>query len=445
MIDAVVRIEKMSFGGGGFGRVAGKACFVPFTAPQDTARIRIRREKSSYLEGELLELIEPSPLRVVPSCPVFGRCGGCSWQHLAYPAQLAAKQEIFTDMLWRSARVAAELIDPIILAVNPYGYRSRIQAKLYGAGSSLQLGFYQTGSHFVVDIPGECAIAHPAINQLLMELRPLLAGCPDLPKVPQIDVAVGDDGAVIAIFHYIGSRYREFCDYLTKNRTHMASADGIFLQSGRKSTIEKVAGRDLLSYRLPAELLPGGLPTTLSFSRGGFSQVNYQQNQALIATVCDWAKLGPDDRLLDLFCGNGNFSIPLANCVAKVIGMEDYAPSIADAVRNAAANGVTNAGFYRCEAAAGVRQLAAAGETFEVVLLDPPRTGAADLVGHIPLLQPRAIVYVSCDPATLARDLGILKKSGYEVVRSRPVDMFPQTYHIESVTLLEPLHSQRIS
>ena len=440
----VVRIEKMSFGGAGFGRIDGKACFVPFTAPQDICGIRTKRDKRSYMEGELIDLVETSPLRAVPPCPVFGECGGCSWQHLTYPAQLDAKQEIFTEMLRRSARVPVERVEPIIYSVKTYGYRSRIQVKLYGSGGSFRIGFYRTGSHYVVDIPGECAIAHPAINHALTEIRPLLASCPDLSKVPQIDLAVGDDGAVIAIFHYIGNHYREFHDYLLENRTDIASVSGIFLQTGGKATIVKVAGVDFLSYRLPAELLPGGSALTLTFSRGGFSQVNYLQNQSLIATVCNWAKPGREDKLLDLFCGNGNFSIPLAVHAAKVIGMENYPPSIADAARNAVSNGALNTDFICCDVAAGVKHLATKGETFDVVLMDPPRTGAMEVVRHVPLLKPRAIIYVSCDPATLARDLGVLGKFGYEVVKSRPLDMFPQTYHIESVTLLEPSDVQHI-
>ncbi|MFZ3209582.1 MAG: class I SAM-dependent RNA methyltransferase [Geobacteraceae bacterium] len=440
----VVRIEKMSFGGAGFGRVDGKACFVPFTAPQDVCGIRTKRDKRSYMEGELIDLFETSPLRTVPTCPVFGECGGCSWQYLTYPAQLDAKQEIFAEMLWRSARVPVERVESIICAVETYGYRSRVQVKLHCSGGSFRIGFYRTGSHYVVDIPGECAIAHPAINHALTEIRPLLASCPDLSRVPQIDLAAGDDGAVIAIFHYIGSHYREFHEYLLENRACIASVSGIFLQRGRKSTIVKVAGVDFLSYRIPAELLPGSSPLALTFSRGGFSQVNYPQNQSLISTVCDWAKPGPEDKLLDLFCGNGNFSIPLAVCAAKVIGMENYPPSIADAARNAVANGVLNADFICCDVATGVKDMATKGKTFDVVIMDPPRTGAMDVVRHIPLLKPRAIIYVSCDPATLARDLNDLRNSGYEVVKSRPLDMFPQTYHIESVTLLEPLNGEQI-
>lgn len=440
MREAAVNIEKLAFGGSGFGRIEGKACFVPFTAPGDMAKIRVRSEKRSYLEGELLELLEPSSLRVPPPCPVFGTCGGCNWQHLSYSGQLAAKQEIFSELLWRSGRVESDRILPIIPASEPYGYRTRVQLKLRSNAGEPHLGFYRGGSHFVVDIPHICAIAHPAVNRIIGELRTLMAQFPEPDKIPQIDAAMGDDRKVIVIIHYIGVRRLEIVQFLQQNLITLSSADGIFLQSGRKATLTKVAGIERLAYGVPEDVLSGVPETRLFFSRGGFSQVNYRQNVALIDTVCSWAGLTGRERVLDLYCGNGNFSIPLARNAATTVGLEEYEPSIRDAVGNCETNGVKNAVFLCSEAAAGVKKLADAGEKFDVVLLDPPRTGAAEVVGHIHAFGPRTILYVSCDPATLGRDIGILKKSGYEVVKSRPVDMFPQTYHIESVTMLEPVH-----
>lgn len=442
MREIAVKIEKMAFGGAGFGRVEGKACFVPFTAPGDMAKIRVRSEKRSYLEGELLELLESSSQRTTPPCPVFGMCGGCHWQHLSYKAQLAAKQEIFTDLLWRSGRVEGDRILPIMPAPEPFGYRSRVQLKLRSVAGASHMGFYRGGSHFVVDIPQRCAIAHPAVNRVIGELHSLMAVFPEPHKVPQIDVAVGDDHKALVIVHYIGDRHGETVGFLGQNRHIIASADGIFLQSGRKETLTKVAGVESLAYRLSGDVIPEVSDMRLSFSRGGFSQVNYQQNLALIATVVTWSGLTGNERVLDLYCGNGNFSVPLSRYVAKITGLEEYAPSIDDAVRNCGVNGVKNATFHCLDAAAGVKKLAMDGEKFDVVLLDPPRTGAADVVAQIPALAPRAILYISCDPATLARDIGILRKSGYGVVKSRPVDMFPQTYHMESVTMLVPSSSQ---
>ncbi|WP_298436570.1 23S rRNA (uracil(1939)-C(5))-methyltransferase RlmD [Geobacter sp.] len=437
MTEAVLRIDCMAFGGAGFGRVEGKACFVPFSAPGDLARIRVAVAKPSYLEGELVELLEPSPLRVTPPCPVFGTCGGCTWQHLGYDAQCDAKRAIFGDTLWRFGRIRPEVIAPVVPAPEPYGYRARVQFKIRWSGGRLHIGFYRRGSHYVVDVPGRCAICHPTLNQVLAEIRPVLARFPEPDRIPQVDAAVGDDGAALIIVHYIGTDRRKTAEYLAAGRGELPSVAGLHLQYGRKETIEKIWGIDALGYRIPHPFLPRVPETRLRFSRGGFSQVNYRQNLELIRAVSRLARVEEGMRVLDLYCGNGNFSLPLALQGAEVIGVEEYGPSLEDARMNAFDNGINSIEFIRADAGEGVSRLRQRGDSFSVVVLDPPRTGAREAIGHIAALAPDRIIYVSCDPTTLARDLGLLGKNDYQVVESFPVDMFPQTYHIESVTLLQ--------
>ncbi|HEX2767868.1 MAG TPA: class I SAM-dependent RNA methyltransferase [Geobacteraceae bacterium] len=441
MSEAVLKIEKMAFGGAGFGHLNGKACFVPFTAPGDSVRIRITKEKRSYLEGEMVELLEPSERRITPPCPVFGTCGGCNWQYLSYTDQLAEKEEIFAELLWRSGRVERDRIEAIAPAPEPFGYRSRIQLKVRCSGNEPQIGFYRAVSHSVVNIPEKCAVAHPLLNRLISSLRSVLAAFPETEKMPQIDAAVGDDGRTELVIHYIGNAAEEINRHFGKSR-HSLGADAIFLQTGRKKTLQKIAGGDspALSYMVPSPSSTDPAGYRLEFSNGGFSQVNYQQNLTLIGIVISWAGLTGRERVLDIYCGNGNFSLPLAENAAHVLGVEDYRPSITCARRNCAAYDVKNISFQCKDAVSAIKRLVSADDKFDLVFLDPPRTGAAEVVRMIPALQPRAIIYVSCDPATLARDIGTLKKSGYEVIKSRPVDMFPQTYHIESVTLLEYLN-----
>jgi 23S rRNA (uracil1939-C5)-methyltransferase len=438
MPDMHVAIEKMVFGGAGFGHLGGKACFVPYTAPGDEAAIRVVTDKRSYIEGEVLELVTASPRRTPPRCPIFGRCGGCNWQHLSYDEQLSQKEGIFAELLRRAGRLGRERIAPIVAAPDPYGYRSRVQFKVRSVAGKIHLGFYRTGSHFVIDVPDCCAISCPAINVLLGEVRVALALFPETDRIPQIDAATGDDGTSILTFHYIGDKLENFRAFLRDADTLLPSAGGIFLQQGRKTTLEKVSGVNSLAYRIPAGFLPSLAETVLTFGGGGFSQVNYHQNLVLLSLVHQLARFTGRERVLDLFCGNGNFSVPLARYASEIVGIEAYGPSLDDAVENASTNGVSNAVFVCDDAAEGVRRLTAAGERFDVVLLDPPRTGALEVARHIHCLKPRAVIYVSCDPATLARDIGVLQKSGYEVVKSCPVDMFPQTHHIESVTLLVP-------
>jgi 23S rRNA (uracil1939-C5)-methyltransferase len=438
MEDIVVKIEKMAFGGSGFGHLDGKACFVPFTAPGDLAKVRLKVVKRSYLEGELLELIEPSEQRASPPCPAFGACGGCNWQHLTYSDQLRAKEEIFSDILWRSGRVERNQIEKVSPAPEPFDYRSRIQLKIRYIGGELHMGFYRAGSHFVVDLPGRCAISHPRINRVIGDLKRLLLHSAEADKIPQIDIAVGGDGALELVIHYIGNNREELARFFRANRLSLG-ADGIFLQTGRKTSLEEIGGGDYhaLAYMVPDPFSPESPAYRLAFSNGGFSQVNYEQNLHLIETVCTWAGLTGRERVLDLYCGNGNFSLPLSRKAGHILGVEDYGPSIASARENCAANGIKNAAFECCDARGAVDRLVSRGETFDLVLMDPPRTGAREVVAQIPALGPRSIIYVSCDPATLARDIGILKKRGYEVEKIRPVDMFPQTYHVESVTLLK--------
>jgi 23S rRNA (uracil1939-C5)-methyltransferase len=435
--EKTVTIEKMAFGGSGVGHVDGKVCFVPVTAIGDTVRIRTKTEKKSYIEAMVHKMVRPSPFRAEPQCPIFGICGGCDWQHLEYGAQLKAKEEIFAEILWRTARVERNLIMPIVGSQEPYGYRSRVQLKMRRADGKNHIGFFMAGSHYVVDIPGSCAISCESVNVTYRELCKVLSDFPEPEKLPQIDVSVGDDENTILVIHYIGERRAAVIDFLESNRQALSRVKGVFLQSGRKKNIKKVYGTDSISYTIPRSVLKDLAEMRLYTSRGGFSQVNYSQNHVLIGTLLDWAQLAGKERILDLYCGNGNFSLPLALCSGEVTGFEEYDQSIADADFNRDQNGLSNVSFQSVDSVTGLKKLVDAGESFDMVILDPPRSGAAEAVKLIPALQPEKIIYISCDPPTLARDIASLKKSNYRVVKSRPVDLFPQTYHIESVTMME--------
>ncbi len=433
--DGIVSIDRMAYGGAGVGRYEGKACFVPLTAPGDRAEIRIVREKPSYLEGRLCGLVDCSSQRVDAPCPVFGDCGGCNWQHLAYQAQLDAKHAIVSDMLWRFGRIDPACIDRVVSSPEEYGYRARVQFKVRSLPDGVHIGFYRTGSHFVVASPGCCRIASPVINRILSELPQLVASLHDADRVPQIDISVGESSGAILIIHYLGADLQGLFDRLLTLRS-TGLVTGLFVQRGRKETLTKVFGDDRLSYRVPTGSAASE-EMELTFGRGGFSQVNYHQNKRLVQTVCEWSDLSGTERVLDLFCGNGNFTLPLSRHASYLLGIEGYAPSLHDARYNA---GMTRAGNveFRCgDAATLVNELAASGEAFDLIVMDPPRTGAKELLQGMVKLAPQRIIYVSCDPATLARDAGTLARHGFRAVSCRIHDMFPQTYHVETVTLLE--------
>lgn len=425
-----VAIERLAFGGSGFGRIDGKACFVPFTAPGDVADVEVETEKKSYIDARLARLVDPSPRRRVPACPVFGRCGGCQWQHIPYGDQLEAKEEILREALWRSARVPGDKILPPLAAPDEYGYRSRIQLKVHGRGERVNLGFFARGSRYVVDID-HCPITAAPLNALIAPVRSFLQGVEARAEIPQVDMAMGEDGRAVLIFHFIGRQAEALAEKLS-GAPFPPEVD-LAIQQGRKSSLAMVRGTGELAYGTGT-----APPLVLGFGAGGFSQVNFAQNRALIRTVLQYASLSGSQRVLDLYCGNGNLSLPAALAAASVTGIEVYPPSIDDAGRNAAANGITNTTFQVSDVAAGIGPLSGASVSFDLVILDPPRTGGADCARLLPLLRAPRIIYVSCDPPTLGRDLAILARGGYEVAACRPLDMFPQTYHLETVTVLEP-------
>jgi 23S rRNA (uracil1939-C5)-methyltransferase len=433
MSGQVVTIDSLAFGGNGVCRIDGKVCFVPFSCPGDKLRLTVTSEKRSYLTARITEILTPSEQRVTPPCPLFGSCGGCSWQHIGYARQLQAKRQILAETLWRGARVDGERILPALPSPSPYGYRSRVQFKLHSATDRLYIGFFRSGSHRVEDAPGGCPVALAAVNAAIGQLRAVLESCAECSRIPQINVECGDTGAV-AIVNYIGTERDTLCGHLLLHRTELSSLSGLWLQSGRKSTLTRVWGDDRLYYALPS--VAGSGDVRLGFAPGCFSQVNRDQNRAMLDIVRRMARFQATEQVLDLYCGNGNFSLPIAGAVSSVTGIEEYAGSIVAAEENRSMNRIAQADFICDDAAGGVRKLAQAGRSFDTVILDPPRSGAADVVTELHRLNPAKIIYVSCDPSTLARDCGVLAGNGYRVQESAPVDMFPQTYHIESVTLL---------
>jgi 23S rRNA (uracil1939-C5)-methyltransferase len=433
--DERINIEKLAFGGSGVGRINGKVCFVPYSCPGDELNVRVTAEKRSYLTASIADITTPGVDRVNPPCQLFGSCGGCSWQHVAYPRQLAEKRQIFADALWRGARVPAECIGDIIPSPCTYGYRSRVQLKLHTADGKLHIGFYRQGTHVVDDARQGCPIAAPVVNQVLGQLREILRSFPETARIPQINIDAAEQGVVV-IITYSGNDGDGAADFFAHRRAELESVTSLYLQTGRKTTLRNVFGNGLLMYSLPNDSAAAS-SCSLSYRPGAFAQVNTLQNVALLRLVRQFADCGKNDRILDLYCGNGNFSLPLAGSVADVTGIEGYGDSIAAARDNCRHNGISNAEFICADAATGVRRLLDNGRFFETVILDPPRSGAADVLADILCLKPERIIYISCDPSTLARDCGALSTGGYSVESSVPVDMFPQTYHLESVTLLK--------
>lgn len=419
-----VTIEKLTHGGRGLGFIDGKAVFVPLSAPGDRILCRPLAVKKRHIEAEPVEILERAVLRRSPPCPLFGSCGGCQWQHLPSAEQALWKERIFAGLFAKNS-ISADL-EPIVPADTEFHYRNRVQFKCRLTAAGFVIGFYRSGSHFVVDVE-RCLLLRPELQEVLAQLRARMPESPCPEGVPQIDVSCGDDRAVQLVVHLLPSAVAPMSDWLRELACRYNWT--LSVQSGRKDSLCRLSGR--ADQRL--DLTPYGL--RLQVGPGGFAQINPLQNLALIDTVCRYAGLTGAERVLDLFCGAGNFSLPLAQQAAWLDGVEFYAPAIADARSNAEANRIANVAFHAGDALERCAHLLQEN-TYDLVVLDPPRTGCYDLVRRLVAAQPERIIYVSCDPATLVRDLQPLLHRGYRLEASRPFDLFPQTWHIESVTLL---------
>lgn len=430
----VARIEKLAFGGNGVCRIDGKICFVPFSCPGDEVRLRITSQKKSYCTAEIVEIIKPSPDRDIPVCEIYGVCGGCSWQHVQYPVQLQQKRQIFANTLWRGGRVDGSLIGDTVASPLAYDYRSRVRFKVSADRAGLRIGFHRNSTHVVENALNGCPVAKPVINEILGCFRSILKDYAGVGFIDQISIDTGEQGAV-AVVHYSGKDLSGLKSYLIGRSSGLGPCTGLFLQAHRKTEPEKLWGSAEISYCMPGRN-PVQSPYVLTYLPAGFAQVNQIQNVALLTIIRRLGDFRPTDRLLDLYCGNGNFSILLADDVASVYGIEGSEGSIRSANSNKIRNNINNINFVCADARVALRRLDSDATPFDVILLDPPRTGAKDVVPEIARLNPSRIIYVSCDPSTLARDCGLLDVHGYRFVESVPLDMFPQTYHLESVTLL---------
>lgn len=345
-----IKIEKLACGGNGIGVLDGKMFFVPFSAAGDVLDVEITDDHGSYGEAKIIKILESSPERVEPLCPVFYQCGGCQWQHMSYDAQVKWKKNILKDTLERIAKISSPFVLDTLRSPKQWNYRNRIQLHVSKDGA---IGFYKQKSYEVVEFE-KCFIAEEELNE-----------------------------------------------QLAANRDEIRTRQkGIGLR------------------------LTGG---------GSFSQVNTLQNEQLKAMLCEWLKEIPHDNVLELYAGSGNFTFEIAKVAKFVIASDCDAKAIECARKLAEENGVENIKFYIKPAAKAVKFVD--GEC-DVVILDPPRKGCVDAVDDILKLRPKAILYVSCDPATLSRDLASFIAKGYRHQKSLPVDMFPQTHHVESVNLL---------
>lgn len=421
-MDVSVKIESLSFGGSGVGRISGKVVFVPYSAPGDDIKVRITKDTKGFSEGDIVEFISASPIRGEPPCPLHSICGGCQWLHIPYKEQLKAKEEIFKDTLRRIGKIDPSIVLPAQPSPMEFNYRSRVQFKVLGN----KIGFYKRESHELVNI-SECPLAHPLINRILKGLREIWPPSPSSITRVDINVSPSDGNGIVSIYLSERSNFDFNRFFRTLNRS-VPEVTGLIIHYGRE---EKISGS---SYLFSQEGV-----FRFRASEGSFSQVNYHQNLNMKDYILSLADLKGNETVLELYSGGGNFTIPLAKQAGNIVGIEVSEASISDAIENSKINDIKNATFIKATAEKGVEKIVGAyGHTpFDLIVVDPPRDGCSQkVIEGIVSFKPKKIIYVSCNPSTLARDLSRFRELGYHTRSSRPFDMFPQTYHIESVTEL---------
>lgn len=413
-----IEIESLAFGGAGIAKKDGKVFFVREGLPKDLVEIKIIKDKKNYAEAVISKIIEPSPDRVEPNCPVFKLCGGCQLQSLSYPEQLRQKEHILKETLGRLGGLHDVLVEPITPSPKEFRFRNKVTLSAWFYKGKWHIGYNQKGTNRKVSIEA-CPISDEIVDKTIARISSVVSSLSD-PHFPLDKIHISSNGVrsqttLVPVHNRKGDTLKTLHRHLKRHEeTENVSIAGI----GETEFEFSILGNKFIT------------------APSAFTQVNSDINESMINTVLEWAELDNETTVLDLYSGIGNFSIPLAQKAAEVLGVEISKNSVKYAKRNAELNSLKNIVFQNASSEDAVQILNEQEEVFDLVVLDPPREGAKDVIEGLVGLSPKKIIYVSCDPATLARDLKKFCELGYEVLKIKPFDMFPQTFHIESVSLL---------
>jgi 23S rRNA (uracil1939-C5)-methyltransferase len=425
-------ISAVTHDGRGIADVTGKKVFVAGALEGETVRFQRRKSRRKFDEAELVEIIDASPGRVDARCEVFGRCGGCALQHVSAEQQRDIKFATLKDNLERIGKVRPDSwLEPITGPHWHYRRRARLAVKDVAGKGRVLVGFRERHAPFITDMH-RCEVLAEPVASLIDPLSDLVGGLSIRSRLPQIEVAVADN-AVALVFRVLDTPTES--DLVALRRFAAEYDSRVYLQPGGLDTVSLLAPKDddePLFYTLPE------FDVRVEFEPVDFIQINADINQRLVHAAVDHLDPGPGERVLDLYCGIGNFSLPLARRAGEVLGVEGEPSLVARATANAAKNSVANVEF-RC---ADLSEIDGSERWLEGpwdrLLLDPARAGAAEVVREISAIGPRRIVYVSCHPGTLARDAGTLvNEAGYRLAAAGIVDMFPHTAHVESISVFE--------
>lgn len=428
-------IESVDHEGRGVTHADGKAVFVDEALPGEYVEYSIHRRRPGYDLAAVDRVLRPSAQRVSPRCPSFGTCGGCSLQHLDAVAQTAVKQRVLEDALWHIGKVRPEIVYPAIQgAAWGYRYRARLGVRLVPSKGGVRVGFHERRSSHIADLR-RCDILPTHVSAMLPRMRELIAGLSIPDRLPQIEVAVGEAATVLVLRNLLALTVED-----ERQLAAFADAHGVqmWIQPGAPETARRLhpARAPELTYAIPE------FDVTIAFRPTDFTQVNAAINGVLIRRAMSLLDPRPGERIADLFCGLGNFSLPMARSGSRVIGIEGSQGLVERAGENARRNGLeTNCEFHAANLFETTEDSLAALGPVTKLLIDPPREGAIAVVKAIgPGQSPQRIVYVSCNPATLARDAAVLvHQKGYVMRGAGIANMFPQTSHVESIALFERL------
>ncbi len=427
-----VDILSLDHEGHGVARIDGKVTFVDGALPGERAEIAVYRKHAKYNSANALAILKASAQRAEPRCKYFGHCGGCSMQHLDASAQVAVKQRVLEENLARIGKVRPEVILPALHGPSwGYRHRARLSARWVDKKGGALVGFREKRSSYITDM-ASCEVLTPEVSALIPPLRELIGRLSNAERIPQVEVAVGDAVAVLV--------FRLLEPWTDDDAAHVRT----FAEAHRVQIWEQRKGPDTarpfwpdiapeLSYRLPEFGL------VMPFRPTEFTQVNAAMNRALVSRALRLLDPQPGEGIADLFCGLGNFTLPIARHGADVLGIEGSRELVVRARDNATRNDLSNARFEVDNLFEMTPEKFVALGHFDKLLIDPPRSGAIELVKSVPESgTPRRIVYVSCDPATLARDTEVLVHvKGYRLQAAGVVNMFPHTAHVESIALFE--------
>ncbi len=428
-VEAV--IENLSHDGRGIARLEGKTVFVANALPGERVMFRYTRLQRKFDQGRAVEILDASPERVEPACPHADLCGGCSLQHLGSRHQLRHKEGMLAEQLAHFGGLEpGEWLEPVTGPVTGYRGKARLGVKYVDGRGTALVGFREKGNSLIADIQ-QCEVLLPQVGHRLMELRELVNGLDCRRRLPQIELAAGEETLALVFRHMdplSEADQRAITDFCRERQWHC------YLQPGNETTVHRVwpeTGAERLWYRHP------DFDLELGFHPCDFTQVNAVINRRMVKLALDLLDIDGHHRVLDLFSGLGNFSLPAARRAGHVTGVEVGESMVERGFENARHNGLENLGFHAADLTREPELSGWAGEHYDRVLLDPPRSGAAEVMEWLPRTGADRVVYVSCNPATLARDAGELEKQGFALTKVGVIDMFPHTAHVESIALLE--------